>query len=284
MTDITIDNGGIRLAASTYGSADATPVLFLHGIAQSRDTWDEMASHLTRQYRIWTLDFRGHGHSDRASTYDLADYASDAEAALRAIGRPALVVGHSLGACVSGVLAQKPRPDLRAILLEDPPWYLGEPAEWQRSAFPRLFATIRARQASLQHKRAPFSAWLDLVSQAPSHMGGVSSDHASARQLLSQASAFQRQDLRCWDNTAAAPDGLFGVIATSEPFQCPAKIIQADGCMGAALLDGHELRLAMTNPAAEIVRYQGCGHTPHRTRAFEARFLDDAARFLASFA
>jgi pimeloyl-ACP methyl ester carboxylesterase len=279
MTDITINNGGTRLAASTYGSADATPVLFLHGLALCRDTWDEMVAHLMDRYQIWTLDFRGHGHSGRASTYGLADYASDAEAALSAIGRPALVVGHSLGACVAGVLAQKPHPNVRAILLEDPPWYLGEQAERQRSAFPRLFAIIRAKQASLQQESAQLSAYLDFVSNVPSPMGGIGSDHFSARQLLSLASALQRQDLHCWDSTA-----LLDAIATTQPFQCPAKVIQADARMGAALLDGHELRLARTNPTAEIVLYQDCGHAPHGTRGFEARFLDDAARFLASFA
>src|SRR5580658_9546920 len=39
VTDITLDNNGIKLAASIYGPADGEPILFLHGISLSRDTW-----------------------------------------------------------------------------------------------------------------------------------------------------------------------------------------------------------------------------------------------------
>ncbi len=110
MTDITIANSNIKLAASVYGPPAAAPILFLHGISLSRDTWEEIEQRLSPTYRAWTLDFRGHGHSDRSSQYKFADYVSDAEAALAAIGQPAIVVGHSLGGCVAGVLAQTPRP------------------------------------------------------------------------------------------------------------------------------------------------------------------------------
>ena len=82
MTDITIENRDIRLAASVDGPANAKAILFLHGLSLSRDTWEETAKRLTNQYRVWTLDFRGHGHSDRASSYKLVDFVSDAETAL----------------------------------------------------------------------------------------------------------------------------------------------------------------------------------------------------------
>ena len=78
------------------------------------------------RYCVWTLDFRGHGHSDRAPNCNLAGYVSEAETALAAIGRPAIVVGHWLGACVAGVLSQI-NPNVRAVFLEDPPWLLGRP-------------------------------------------------------------------------------------------------------------------------------------------------------------
>jgi pimeloyl-ACP methyl ester carboxylesterase len=280
MTDITIDNHGTRLAASTCGSADAEPILFLHGISLCRDTWEEIAQQLASRHNVWTLDFRGHGHSDRASSYELADYVSDAGAALAAIGRPAIVVGHSLGGCVAGVLAQAPHPNLRAIFLEDPPWYLGEPGEYERSVFAKVFAIVSAKQASLQKERAPLAAFLEFVSNAPSAMGGTASDHAGARHLLSHASALQRQDNRCWEN--AIGGGLLAAISAATAFQVPAKIIQADARMGAALLDGHELRLAKTNPHAEITLYRDCGHSPHRTRAFEARFMGDLKAFISN--
>jgi pimeloyl-ACP methyl ester carboxylesterase len=280
MTDITIANGSTKLAASIYGPPDAEPILFLHGLSLSRDTWEEIAQRLPSRYRVWTLDFRGHGHSDRASSYELADYVSDAEAALGAIGRTTIVVGHSLGGCVAGVLAQTPHSKVRAIFLEDPGWYLGEPGEWDRTQFPKLFAIMSARQATWQQEDAPLAAYLTFLSNAPCLMGGINSDHFSSRHLLSHASALHRQDGRCWENFS----GVLASIATEREFRCPAKIIQADPRCGSALLDGHEARLAKTNPHAEIVQYGDCGHTPHRTLAFEHRFIGDLEAFVSTTA
>ncbi|MGP8120068.1 MAG: alpha/beta fold hydrolase [Xanthobacteraceae bacterium] len=282
MTDITLDNSGTRLALSVYGAAEAEPVLFLHGISMSRDTWEEIALRLMNRYQVWTLDFRGHGHSGHASSYEAADYTSDAETALAAIGRPAVVVGHSLGGCVAGMLAQGSNSNVRAVLLEDPPWYLGEPGEWGQSVYPKLFAFVSAQQAKWQQERAPLATYLEFSTNAPSPMGGLARDHFSPRHLLSYASALQRQDNRCWANVIGS--GALEAIATGRAFRCPAKIIQADPGCGAALLEGHEIRLARTNPEAEIVRYAGSGHRCHAARAFEARFLADLEGFLSRVA
>ena len=68
MTHVTLLNNETRLAASVHGRMDATPILLLHhGITMSRDTWDEITPRLRDRYCVWTIDFRGHGHSARAS-------------------------------------------------------------------------------------------------------------------------------------------------------------------------------------------------------------------------
>ncbi|WP_342726963.1 alpha/beta hydrolase [Bradyrhizobium sp. B097] len=171
MTDVTLDNDGVRLAASVDGPPDGEPILFLHGLSLSRDTWQETGGRLKDRYRVWTLDFRGHGHSDRAPSYALADYVSDAETALAAIGRPAVIAGHSLGGCVAGVLAQSGHSSVRAAFLEDPPWYLGQPGEWEKSAFPKLFAIVSARQAAWQQARAPLGTYLAFLADSPTPHG-----------------------------------------------------------------------------------------------------------------
>jgi pimeloyl-ACP methyl ester carboxylesterase len=281
LTDITLDNKGVRLAVSVDGPTDGEPILFLHGLSLSRDTWQETAERFKDRYRVWTLDFRGHGHSDRAPSYELADYVSDAETVLAAIERPAMIVGHSLGGCVAGVLAQSGHANVRAVLLEDPPWYLGEPGEWEKSAFPKLFSIVSSRQAAWQRERAPLQTYLAFLANSPTPMGGIGRDHFGARHLLSHASALQRQDGRCWGDGNVA-SSVLAAISTDREFLCPVKIIQADPRLGAALLEGHEARLAHANPHAEIVRYDGCGHSPHRAMAFEQRFMTDLQVFVSS--
>lgn len=280
MTDLTVTNADLKLAASVHGPIDGEPILFLHGVSMCRDTWDEVAAPLKHRFRIWTLDFRGHGHSDHAASYTLHDYVSDAQAVLRMIGRPTILVGHSLGGVTAGLLAQGARPDVRAAFLEDPPWFLGEPGEWDRSVYPKLFAIVAERQAQWQRERAPFATWLDFAANVPSPMGGLARDHFSQRHLWSYASSLQRQDNQCWGK-ATGSDNMLGVIDTKKPFTCPVAVVAADPRCGAALLEGHGERLLQVNPQLTLLNYAGCGHRVHAATAFEGRFMQDLNAFIA---
>lgn len=121
------------------GSSDCPPVAFLHGLSSSRDTWKEVAATLSAEYQVWTLDFRGHGHSDRTASYDLAGYLADARALIKTIGRPTVIAGHSHGDCIAGILAH-----VRGTLVEDPPWYFGKPSEWGKATISKLFSIVGA--------------------------------------------------------------------------------------------------------------------------------------------
>ena len=282
MTDVTLTSKGLRLAASVHGPHDAPALLMLHGLSMSRDTWEEAAAPLAGRWQVWTLDFRGHGHSQHAPEYAFDDYVADARAALSAIGRPAVVVGHSLGGLVAGVLAQDADPAVRAVFLEDPPWYFSEPSEAERSGFIPIFEMTAAWQAKVQASGAPLELYFARMTTMPVPMGGVASEHFSERHLLSHASALQRQDPRCWGGEPADVRALLAgpAIVTARPLRCPVTVIQADARCGAALLDGHEARFSAANPHARMLRYGGCGHHPHRSLKYEARFREDLGTFL----
>ena len=257
---------------------DAVPILLLHGASASRDTWDETKQQLMDRYCVWTLDFRGHGHSDRAPNYNLAGYVSDAEIALAAIGRPAIVVGHSLGACVAGVLSQI-NPNVRAVFLEDPPWFLGRPEEWSRSIFSKLFSLLLLRLTKWRQEPPPFTTYVEFLSNGPDRLGGMARDHISARHLLSHASAIQRVDPRCLRDDSLKE--TLSSISTGRPFLCPAKLVRGEERFGAAFWDEHAVSLLATNPNLEIVQYKQCGHHAHRMPRFESQFFSDLEEFIA---
>jgi pimeloyl-ACP methyl ester carboxylesterase len=283
MTDVRVVSADrLELAGSTLGQRSHAAVLLLHGHSNSRDTWEEVAASLNAEFEVWTVDFRGHGDSGDAPIYDLAGYVADAEAALAMIGRPAIVVGHSLGACVAGILAQDGHELVQAVFLEDPPWYLGDPSEWARTAFATIFPIIAARQAELQARCAPISDYLEFISNAPSPMGGMNRDHVSYRHLLSHASALQRQDNKCWESVAGGK--ALAAIDVNKPFERPAAILRSDPRCGAALLGEHEARLRETNPGSTVLYYEGCGHAPHRTKDFDTHFRRDLLNFVAAHA
>jgi len=277
MNDLTIRAGALELAASMYGHSDAPPVLLLHGLGNARDVWFDWAIRLADRYRVLTLDFRGHGHSARSARYALADFVEDAEAALEWLGRPACVVGHSLGGTVAGALSVAGHSLVARALLVDPAWYFAEPAEFARTVYPQRFAMLQATVERLRASPAPFSAWVETIATTPHPRGGVFADVLPYRQQVSHASALQRQDPACW---TTSPTEMFGGIDVDAPFQAPTSVIQADSRLGAALLDHQVERMQQHNRPEALWHYAGSDHFPHRTTTFADRFGTDLERFL----
>ena len=75
-------------------------VIMLHGFAETKSIWDEIARELAREHRVIALDQRGHGRSDRAPDHDYsrATQVEDLHAVITALGlRTVTLVGHSMG-------------------------------------------------------------------------------------------------------------------------------------------------------------------------------------------
>jgi len=88
-----------------YG--DEIPLVMLHGLAATADTWRLMAPYCSRHHRVVAFDQRGHGLSDQPDDgYDFVTIAEDAVHAMAALGLGKVaLVGHGWGARVALVLA-----------------------------------------------------------------------------------------------------------------------------------------------------------------------------------
>ena len=96
--DVTIDY---------FAAGAGRSVVLVHGITESRRTWDPLIAPLIAAgYRVTAIDLRGHGDSSRTVPYDLATMAGDLGAVLAHEGlTDALLVGHSLGGAVVSAYA-----------------------------------------------------------------------------------------------------------------------------------------------------------------------------------
>lgn len=88
-------------SARTFGDPRNPPILFLHGIRLGRAVWRAHSELLAERYYVVTLDLPGHGAAaDLPFTEEnVRDALSDAIE--RVAGRPALIVGYSLGGFVA---------------------------------------------------------------------------------------------------------------------------------------------------------------------------------------
>ncbi len=106
---LTLQGGGVRLAADRWGDSSAPAVLFLHGGGQTRRSWDEAARAVSRRgWQALTVDHRGHGESDWPveALYGWEHFADDIAALVAGFDSPPVVVGASLGG-IAALLAQR---------------------------------------------------------------------------------------------------------------------------------------------------------------------------------
>jgi pimeloyl-ACP methyl ester carboxylesterase len=117
------------------GNAKETPVLFVHGKWHGAWCWQEhfMPYFAGKGYDTYALSLRGHGGSEgreRLRWHSIADYVQDVAWAVWQIGKPSLIVGHSMG----GFITQKyleTHSAPAAVLLTPVPYYGLWHSTWQ---------------------------------------------------------------------------------------------------------------------------------------------------------
>lgn len=113
---------GGELAVAVYGpeDPDAPTILAVHGITSSSRAWIALAAALP-EVRIIAPDLRGRGRSaGLPAPYGLPQHAADLEGVLDAFGLGrAVVVGHSMGAFVSVLLADLAPERVAELVLVD---------------------------------------------------------------------------------------------------------------------------------------------------------------------
>lgn len=276
-----IFNGARQLAVERSGLPSGRPVLFLHGITASAETWQESTARLGASCDCWALDFTGHGQSDRcASSPTLSDYAADAAAVLQRIGTPSIVVGHSLGGITAAHLGHERHPLVKALLLVDPPLFLGDREAFHGTVYPKLFAMVRETVAGMQAKGASADDFVDFTRSIPSPMGGVLGDHTPQRHVLARAHAYQQVDPTVLDS--AISGALFEGLDPYRRIDCPVTLLAANEDFGAAVLAGDADRLRRHSPHAEVIDFPEVGHGVYSSSVSEARFLDVLERFVAA--
>lgn len=277
---------GVGLNVQIDGPDDAVPVVFLHGVSGSARTYDWLPAEITGGRRVIRVDLRGHGRSDHAAgTYVIDRYGGDVTELLREVaGRPAVLVGHSLGGVAAWWVAQRHPELVAAVFLEDPPLYMGEPDEHERNGLAKVFPLIRDRAIAWQREGVEVSAAAEQMGAAPHgpdpsvRMRDIVLDDA----VLARADAHLRMDPDVL--TAGADRSTLAGTDTTAPVSAPVLILAADDTQGAAFTSAHEQRVARTHPETEVVRVAGAGHLIHDGRASRDIYVEHLAGFLGRHA
>ena len=114
---VALDNVGLHYLE--WG--DSGPhVLVLHGATSMAVNHAWFIEALFPNCHVFAPDHRGHGHSSRASSYDLDDFAADTAQFIKKLGiQNPLVLGHSLGGAICMNLFGDGDIPIRKLLLKD---------------------------------------------------------------------------------------------------------------------------------------------------------------------
>lgn len=115
-------NGGVQSAT------DRPTVLLLHGGGQNRFSWKKTGQILADAgLHVVALDSRGHGDSDRSSEgdYSVESLCADTLQVLEQIGRPAALIGASMGGLTAILAAHEAGPQrvTRLVIVDVVPRY-----------------------------------------------------------------------------------------------------------------------------------------------------------------
>lgn len=113
---------------AAYGPVDTTPppVILIHGFTDSSACWPGVVEHLAETRLVITIDLRGHGNADPLITpISIPTLADDLAQIVRKVAqRPAVLIGHSLGAVIALDFAVRAPALTAGLILEDPAFAL----------------------------------------------------------------------------------------------------------------------------------------------------------------
>ncbi len=235
---------GIRMHYGMQGESGSRTVILLHGYTDSSYSWTRVAPLLPESWRVFALDLRGHGDTEKPeSGYTAQAMAADVVAFMDAMGvERATIVGHSGGGLIAQrVMLDAPERVERAVIMSsiaagahivdygpfiDAIMALSDPVD---PAFARAF------QESTVAQPVP-AAFMDRV---------------VAESLKLPARVWQAYAQGVL--TAPVPEGLKSV-------RIPTMIIWGE-------LDAIVPRVSqdvlLTIPGSKLVVHEGIGHAPH---------------------
>ncbi|KAA9152408.1 alpha/beta hydrolase [Amycolatopsis acidicola] len=220
---------------------EGQPILLLHGLMGRATTWWTVAQWLKRYGHVYGLDARGHGRGPRGGPWTTEQFVDDAAEAVRSLGEPAIVIGHSMGGLHAWALAATHPELVRAVVVEDmAPDQRGRTVETWRGYFDSWPVPFQ----SLAHVREFFGSTGNYFAECVEERAGGYELIADLEDLYGIAAEWGERSY--WSFV----DGV----------KCPLLVVEAGLT---AMPAGQQAELAARVPDGRHVVVEGAGHVVH---------------------
>ena len=233
-------SAGLRTYYLDWGGSSQHHMLLLHDLGDSSRTWDLISAKFREKYRIYSVELRGHGHSDRPSdpNYRFNDFYSDIKSLAVSLNlNKAVVVGHGAGSRLAAKLSvENPQMVSNLILYDLEQNSISDVTKWIS-----IEDTIRFLQS--QRPRVD----LDSINRQARNLtsGGLDGSRAYVHDTSSY-SIYMDEDL--WADWAG--------------INCPALILR--GRLSQDLNHSDAIKLAETISKSRLVELENAGHWLHQ--------------------
>jgi non-heme chloroperoxidase len=251
---------GVQLEVAEQGPRDGPPVVLLHGITDSRLSYEPMWHQLPDHWHTIAVSLRGHGESDRPQHYAIPEMAGDVALLAETLQlKPMIVVGHSMGAAVAMQLAID-RPDLVRALVG-----IG------------AFARFSDKSDLRSYRDTEIEALADPIPDRVAREFQVSTLAAPMDEAMLETMVRESRKVpaRVW---RAAFDGLLADSFCDGLPTLTMPVLLIWGSADAFVPRADQDRLRSVLPSAQLQVYEGAGHALHWEQP--ARVADDLRRFV----
>lgn len=259
---------GFRMRYQCQGER-GTPLILIHGFASSIVTWYRNMPDLARDHRVYAIDLKGWGLTDKPSDgdYSMLAQAHHVRAFMDALDiERAVIVGHSMGGAIAVHMAVEYPERVRGIVLIDPAG---------ARSFPYLGLISRLMDVPPVRRWAWFAThylitneWLLTRNMPRAYYNPAHLTHEMKRALLQpyQTHGFIDALIALTRSTRSSR-----LDRRAHQVACPALIIWGEQDRVVPASDGQYFLNAIR--ASRLALIPEAGHLPHEERATEVNRL-----------
>lgn len=253
----TINANGVDLHYLETGQGSGTPVVLLHGYAETSHMWLPLMKQLGDRHVVIAPDLRGVGGSEiTPSGYEKKNLAQDIHAMVQALGyRKIHIVGHDIGLMVAYAYAAQYPGEVESVTLMDA--FLPGVGDWQkvwllRDKWHFNFYGDTPEKLVKGRERTYFEHFWNDFAADPAHAMPESS-----RRLYAAAFARPGRMRAGFEFFRAFPQDAEDFAALAKlPLPMPMLVLAGEKASGDFLID--QARLVATNVQGVVVK--GSGH------------------------
>jgi len=259
---------GTKLHYYRTGGRKPTLVL-IHGITDDGLCWSPVAEVLAADYDVIMVDLRGHGKSDAPDDgYDYKTIATEVASLITSLGlKKPVVMGHSLGAMTTLVLASLFPEIPQVIILEDPPafWHVTPPSQEEqdfRAGMRAWFYDVKRKTHAelLEVAKTEYPTW----------------SQAEVNPWVDSKHRFSLKITHLLDSRETIPKNFSALLGQ---IRCPILLLTADPERGAIITDESASELRRLVPQIQREHIPGAGHNIRREQF--SRYMESVNAFLA---